>query len=374
MTNEPNNKASEQLTKNAPSQLSATDGAYETAASTESQNGRAPLHEANEACAAGDVSKTRESFPSQTARAAAQSANPAGESAAPSPADERRIANKLAAVGVAGNIALSAFKLFAGIFGNSAAMVSDAVHSLSDVAATAIAFAGVRISQRAADEGHPYGHERFECLASMALGLILAATGAGIGFASVESIVTGAYKTAAAPGWLALCAALVSIVAKEGMFWYTRHWARVMNSDAFMADAWHHRSDALSSIGALVGIGGAMLGWGVCDPLASAVICLIIFKVAFEVLRDAVNKVTDTPCAPTFELEVRDCILAQPGVVRIDALRTRQFGSKVYVDAEIAVDGQLRLVDAHAIAEAAHDAVEHDFPTVKHIMIHENPA
>ena len=136
----------------------------------------------------------------------------------------------------------------------------------------------------------------------------------------------------------------------------------------------HHRSDALSSVGALAGIGGAMLGWGVCDPLASIVICLIIFKVAFEVLRDAVDKVTDTPCAPTFELEVRDCILAQDGVLRIDALRTRKFGNKVYVDAEIAVDGQLRLVDAHAIAERAHDAVEQRFPTVKHIMIHENPA
>ena len=239
---------------------------------------------------------------SPTAKTAQHTADAEGKPAAsvefsPSPADERRIANKLAAVGVTGNIALSAFKLFAGIFGNSAAMVSDAVHSLSDVAATAIAFVGVRLSQRAADESHPYGHERFECLASMALGLILAATGAGIGFASVESIVTGAYKTAAAPGWLALSAAIVSIVVKEGMFWYTRHWARVMNSDAFMADAWHHRSDALSSIGALVGIGGAMLGWGVCDPLASAVICLIIFKVAYEVLRDAVNKVTDTPTA-----------------------------------------------------------------------------
>ena len=301
-------------------------------------------------------------------------ANAAADETAGSALDEKRIANKLAIVGVAGNVALSAFKLFAGIFGNSAAMVSDAVHSLSDVFATAIAFLGVRISQRDADESHPYGHERFECLASMALGLILAATGAGIGFASIQSIATGAYEHATAPGLLALSAAVVSIVAKEGMFWYTRHWARVMNSDAFMADAWHHRSDALSSVGALAGIGGAMLGWGVCDPLASIVICLIIFKVAFEVLRDAVDKVTDTPCAPTFELEVRDCILAQDGVMRIDALRTRKFGNKVYVDAEIAVDGQLRLVDAHAIAERTHDAVEQGFPTVKHIMIHENPA
>ena len=139
-------------------------------------------------------------------------------SAAPSPAEEKRIANKLASVGVAGNVVLSAFKLFAGIFGNSSAMVSDAVHSLSDVFATAIAFVGVRISQRAADESHPYGHERFECLASMALGLILAITGAGIGFSSIESIATGAYKTATAPGWLALSAAVVSIVVKEGMF------------------------------------------------------------------------------------------------------------------------------------------------------------
>ena len=204
--------------------------------------------------------------------------------------NERRIANKLAIVGVSGNVALSAFKLFAGIFGNSTAMVSDAVHSLSDVFATAIAFLGVRISQRDADKSHPYGHERFECLASMALGLILAATGAGIGFASIQSIATGAYEHATAPSWLALSAAIVSIVAKESMFWYTRHWARIMNSDAFMADAWHHRSDALSSVGALAGIGGAMLGWGVCDPLASIVICLIIFKVAFEVLRDAVDK------------------------------------------------------------------------------------
>lgn len=288
--------------------------------------------------------------------------------------DKAAVTKQVAAVGVGGNVALSAIKLIAGIMGNSTAMISDAIHSLSDVFATAIAFIGVRLAERDADATHPYGHERFECVASLMLGLILAGTGLAIGYSSIETIATRSYASASAPTIIALAAAVLSIVVKEGMFWYTRHWARVLNSSAFMADAWHHRSDALSSIGALVGIGGAMLGWGVCDPLASAVICLIIFKVAYEVLRDAVNKVTDTPCAPTFELEVRDCILAQPGVVRIDNLRTRKFGSKVYVDAEIAVDGQLRLVDAHAIAEAAHDAVERTFPTVKHIMIHENPA
>lgn len=288
--------------------------------------------------------------------------------------NEAAVSAKLAGIGVGGNIALSAFKLFAGIFGGSAAMISDAVHSLSDVFATAIAYIGVRLSKRAADDSHPYGHERFESIASMLLGIILAATGLSIGMASVRSIATGTYLTAAAPGMIALVAAVVSIAVKEGMFWYTRHWARILDSSAFMADAWHHRSDALSSIGALAGIAGAMMGYAICDPIASIVICVIILKVAVDIIRNGVDSVTDTPCTPEFENSVRACIDAVPGVDGIDSLRTRRFGNKVYVDAEIAVDGTLMLADAHNIAEAAHDTVEREFPTVKHIMIHENPS
>ena len=291
-----------------------------------------------------------------------------------SEAREKAISAKLATVGVAGNIALSAFKLVAGIVGSSAAMVSDAIHSLSDVFATAIAYVGVRLARREADDSHPYGHERFECVASLVLGVILGFTGLAIGYASVESLATGAFLEASAPGAIALAAAVVSIVVKEAMFWYTRHWARVLDSSAFMADAWHHRSDALSSIGALLGIGAAMLGVPAGDQIASIVICVIVLKVAFDVLKDAVNKMVDAPCAKEFEQEIADVIAATAGVVRIDALRTRQFGNKVYVDAEIAVDGTLQLVQAHRIAEEAHDRVEAKFPTVKHIMIHENPA
>lgn len=287
---------------------------------------------------------------------------------------ETAIANKLSVVGVGGNIALAAFKLIAGILGNSAAMVSDAVHSLSDVLATAIAYLGVRLSKRAADATHPFGHERFECLASLALGIILAATGIGIGAASVESIVTGIYATASAPTAIALAGALVSIGVKEAMFWYTRHWARVLNSSAFMADAWHHRSDAISSIGALIGIAGAMLGFPLCDALASIAICAIILKVAWDVLKGAMDNMLDVPCEPGTEREIRDCIANQHGVVRLDSLRSRRFGNRAYVEAEIAVDGSLPLHDAHAIAEAAHSSVETRFPTVKHIMIHVNPA
>ena len=287
---------------------------------------------------------------------------------------ETAIANKLSVVGVGGNITLAAFKLIAGILGNSAAMVSDAVHSLSDVLATAIAYLGVRLSKRTADATHPFGHERFECLASLALGIILAVTGIGIGAASVESIATGAYATAAAPTAIALAGALVSIGVKEAMFWYTRHWARVLDSSAFMADAWHHRSDAISSIGALIGIAGAMLGFPLCDALASIAICAIILKVAWDVLKGAIDNMLDAPCEPDTEREIRDCIAGQRGVVRLDSLRSRRFGNRAYVEAEIAVDGSLPLHDAHAIAEAAHNTVEARFPTVKHIMIHVNPA
>lgn len=287
--------------------------------------------------------------------------------------DERHISNKLASVGVLGNVALSAFKLFAGIFGNSAAMVSDAAHSLSDVFATAIAWAGVRIAGKTADESHPYGHERFECIASLALGLVLVVTGASIGWSSICAITSGSYLSAEGPTNLALVAAFVGIGVKEAMFWYTRHWARIMNSSAFMADAWHHRSDAIGSIGALVGIAGSMMGFPICDPLASIAICAIILKVAYDVLREAIDNMTDSPCTPEFEQQVNSIIASSEGVRRVDALRTRQFGNKAYVDAEIAVDGNLSLTQAHAIAEAVHASVEDAFPTVKHIMIHENP-
>jgi len=289
-------------------------------------------------------------------------------------ANETAIVNRLSAIGIGGNIVLAAFKLFAGVAGNSGAMISDAVHSLSDVFATFIAYLGVRVSQREADKSHPYGHERFECLASLALGIILIVTALGIGWGGLEKVLAGNYDQLATPSTIALAAAGVSIVVKEAMYWYTRHYARVLNSDAFMADAWHHRSDALSSVGALVGIGAAMLGIPVADPLASVLICLLILKVAWDIMREAVNKLLDTPCSDEFECKVAAVITATPGVLHLDSLHTRQFGNKVYVDAEIAANGALSLHEAHAIAEAAHDAVETAFPTVKHIMIHVNPA
>lgn len=288
--------------------------------------------------------------------------------------DETTVIRKLSLVGIIGNVFLSAFKFIAGIMGNSSAMVSDAVHSLSDVFATFIAFLGVRFGRREADASHPYGHERIESLAAIVLGLILLVTGVGIGWVGLEKILAGNYESLPVPGMIALVAAIASIAVKEGMFWYTRHWARIIRSSAFEADAWHHRSDAMSSIGALVGVGGSMLGYPVLDPIASVVICLFILKQGISIIYDALKKMLDTSCGEQFEKEVRQLVDAENQVERIDMLRTRMFGDKVYIDMEIAIDGSMQLTDAHAIAERVHDDIEHAFPEVKHVMIHVNPA
>ena len=283
------------------------------------------------------------------------------------------IVNRVTSIGIIGNVILSLFKFMAGILGHSSAMVSDAIHSLSDVLATFIAWLGIRLSMQAPDREHPYGHERLECVASLLLGAILFGTGLMIGLTGLRTILAGHYDELQSPGSVALIAAVVSIATKEGMFWYTRHYAKVLNSAAFMADAWHHRSDALSSIGSLIGIGGAMLGFPILDPLASVAIAVCIIKVAYDILKDAVSKMLDTACSTEYEKQLADFIAAQDGVDRLDVLHTRMFGNKIYIDAEISVNGDQSLTAAHEIAEQVHNQVEQSFDNIKHIMIHVNP-
>ena len=286
--------------------------------------------------------------------------------------NEKQIVNRLSIIGIFGNVLLSAFKLLAGILGRSGAMVSDAVHSLSDVFATLIAWVGVRLSRQAEDAEHPYGHERLECVASLLLGLILAGTGLGVGWSGIRKLFLE-QDSIEIPTMLPLIAAVVSIIVKEGMFQYTMHYAKKLDSAAFRADAWHHRSDAISSIGSFIGIGMARLGFPVMDPIASLIICALILKVAFDITRDAVNRMLDTSCDRAFEQKLRTFIVTQDGVKRIDLLRTRQYGNRIYVDLEIAVESDISLRDAHRIAEHVHSAVEREFPNVKHVMIHVNP-
>lgn len=286
---------------------------------------------------------------------------------------DHALARRVSLVTMTANVLLAAFKLLAGLIAHSSAMISDAVHSASDVFTTIIVLIGLRISGREADQEHPYGHERFESVASMVLAFILFMVGLLIGWKGLENILSGAYALQRTPGVLALVAAVVSIVVKEGMYWYTWLAAKKINSTALKADAWHHRSDALSSIGALAGILGARMGLPILDSIASLVICLFILKVAIDIFMEALDKTVDRACDEKCVARIVKTVLAQPGVKTLDNIKTRQFGSAIYTDIEISVDSTLSLEEAHAISERVHRAVEKQTPNLKHCMVHVNP-
>ncbi|WP_207708147.1 cation diffusion facilitator family transporter [Murimonas intestini] len=287
--------------------------------------------------------------------------------------DSRKIAMRVSTVSIAGNVILSLFKLFAGVAANSGAMVSDAVHSASDVFSTVIVMIGIKFANKASDKEHQYGHERMECVAAVILAVILFGTGLGIGYRGAVKIFYDTGKELAVPGTLALAAAVISIAVKEAMYWYTRAAAKKIRSGALLADAWHHRSDALSSVGSFAGIFGARLGFPVLDPAASIVICVFILKAACGIFADAIGRMTDKACDDELVEEIRDIILSQSGVLGIDQLKTRLFGARIYVDVEIRADGNETLKRAHETAEKVHGAIEEHFPDVKHCMVHVNP-
>ena len=287
--------------------------------------------------------------------------------------DFEKTAAKVSTVSIVGNILLSLFKAAAGIIANSGAMISDAVHSASDVISSVVVLIGIKISARESDESHPYGHERFECVAAIVLSVILFLTGIFIGIDAVKELISANYRSEPVPGILALIAAVVSIITKEAMYWYTRFYAKLYDSGALMADAWHHRSDSLSSIGALIGIIGTRMGFLFLDSAASIVICLFIAKAALDIFLDAIDKMIDRSCDSETEQQLRQCALSQSGVESVDLLTTRIFANKIYVDIEIGVDRTQTLLFAHETAEKVHDAIEKQFPKVKHIMVHVNP-
>ena len=288
--------------------------------------------------------------------------------------DFQKIANRVSLVTIIGNTALSVAKLLAGIIAHSNAMISDAIHSASDVFSTFVVIIGIKLASKKPDKEHPYGHERLECMAAIILAIVLFITGIGIGIDALKNILLGNYNDLQEPGFLALIAAIVSIVSKEGMYWYTRYNAKKIDSGALMADAWHHRSDAFSSIGALIGIAGARLGFPIMDSIASLVIFVFIAKAAFDIFKDAMDKMVDHSCDEKTEKQIYDCVMKNENVMGIDLLQTRIFGNKIYVDLEIQADASYTLLEAHNIAEVVHDDIEQNFPKVKHIMIHVNPA
>jgi cation diffusion facilitator family transporter len=272
------------------------------------------------------------------------------------------------------NLILSLLKLISGVVGHSSAMISDSVHSASDVFSTIVVIVGVKVANRESDKNHQYGHERLESVASILLAAVLAVTGVGIGYNGLRTIVLGTEgMNLVIPTMLPLIAAVVSIVVKEGMYWYTIRAAKKINSGALKADAWHHRSDALSSIGSFVGVLGAKMGFPILDPVAGVVICVFILKAAYDIFVDAVGKMTDEACDDKTVEAISSVARRQPGVKKLDDIKTRMFGNKAYVDIEISVNGNMTLWEAHEIAEQVHNQVEANFSNVKHCMVHVNP-
>ena len=286
----------------------------------------------------------------------------------------QKTANTVSIVTIIGNVILSIFKFLAGFIAHSHAMISDAIHSASDVFSTIVVIIGIKLASKEPDKEHPYGHERMECVTAIILAIILFITGLKIGVDALENIFQESQRELTVPGVLALIAAIVSIVSKEAMFWYTRYYAKRIDSDALMADAWHHRSDAFSSIGALIGIAGARLGFPIMDSLASLIIFLFIAKAALDVFKDAIDKMIDHSCDEKTEGQIRECVMKNENVIGIELLKTRIFGNKIYVDVEIQVDAIYTLEEAHLIAKDVHNNIEETFPKVKHIMVYLTPA
>ena len=284
---------------------------------------------------------------------------------------------KVTLVGGAVNVILLLFKFVAGIMGHSAAMVADAVHSLSDFITDVIVILFVRISGKPQDKGHDYGHGKYETLAMTIIGLALLAVATGILYSGITKIVHWANGgELAAPGTLALWAALLSIALKEAVYRYSMVKARQLNSQAVEANAWHHRSDALSSIGTAIGIGGAIfLGqrWTVLDPVASVIVGLFIVHVSVSLLRNGIGDLMEQSLPDEVEAEILQLAGSVNGVAEPHDLRTRRIGNHYAIELHILMDGQIPLKEAHDKASEVEDILMQHYGEGTHVVVHVEP-
>ena len=284
---------------------------------------------------------------------------------------------KVTLVGSAGNVALLTFKFIAGVMGHSSAMIADAIHSLSDFITDVVVLAFVHVSAKPQDESHDYGHGKYETFATFIIGLALIAAATGIIVSGVAKLIDWAGgKQLAAPGWLALAAAVISIIVKEILYRYTVNRGKKLDSQALVANAWHHRSDALSSIGTTVGIGGAILlghRWTVLDPLASVVVGLMLVKVSVELLRTSMRELTESSLSDEIEKEIEDIICSFPDVSEPHNLRTRRIGNRFAIEAHVRMDGNVSLTAAHNRATAIEQRLRERFGPQTHVTIHMEP-
>jgi len=280
------------------------------------------------------------------------------------------VAYRISKVSIGVNILLSLLKIVIGFISGSGALVADGFHSVSDVVTTIMAMVGVYISGQTSDEDHPYGHEKYEPVMGKLMATFLFATGLLIAFNAIKNIQSGVVHI---PESTAIIAAVLSIIIKEAMYHYTMRGAIKIESSVLKADAWHHRTDAISSVGSFIGIWGAMNGWPIMEPIAAIAIGVLIIKVSVDIYMQSIRELIDTAADPDTLEDIREIILDTNGVLDIDDLKTRIHVNRLYVDVEIAVDANLTLRDAHHISEDVHDRIEELIPKVKHCMVHVNP-
>jgi len=273
-------------------------------------------------------------------------------------------------VGLVTNAALAIFKLLAGIFGFSYAMIADAIHSMSDCLATGTVYVGLRIGEKPPDESHPYGHGNAETIAAFLVALIVLATGVFVGISAIHLIAHKQFET---PATIALAAAAISIVTKEGMFRYTLKVGKRNNSPALIANAWDHRSDAYSSVAALAGILGARLAFQYLDPVAGLVVSALIVKMSFTLLRSNVGILMDERPEPALLARIRAAVLEVKGVKAIDNIKAHRRGSTFTIDIEIAVDSNLTVELGHQVAFKVKNELLHNIEHVQEVMVHVNP-
>ncbi len=269
------------------------------------------------------------------------------------------------------NCLLAAAKLTVGTLAHSEALVSDGVHGAADILSAVVVMAGIRMSASRTDTHHPYGHERMECVAAVLLSVLVGATGLYLGLSGIQALMHP--QTVGNPGWIALAVAIGSVVIKELMFRFTRRAAKRTHSAALMADAWHQRTDVFTSLGGLLGVGGACLGWPVLDPLAACVISLLIVRAAALIFADAMQKMTDRACDEATEQTILETAVAVAGVLSVPTLRTRLFGSRAFAEVTVCVDRTLSAGDAYEVMCAVGDAVEAKLPLVKECAVHIHP-
>ena len=284
-----------------------------------------------------------------------------------------KTAVKVSLLNTAVNFLLAIIKVVVGLICNSGAMISDAVNSISDVLSSIIVIIGVKFSTRKSDKEHPYGHERFECVTALILAVSLLVTGLFIGHVAIELLTSNEYKNIEIPNTFAIYVAIICIITKEFMYWYTKHFAKRLDSVSLMGVAWDNRSDVFSTSCVLVGIIGAIFGLPILDIIARLIICLLIIKASINIFIDAIKKMVDSSCSEKTETEIIDCAKAQEGVIQVYKIKTRVFGNKIYVDLIISALPHITLSESYQISKAVHDAIESNFENVKHITVQVRP-